>query len=340
MKRFIIPLIILVFLLTGCKADFTDSVSQIKVSKIALPDIEHAYGATWITDKTIFIIKDLYREDFDHDYLVNPNSNVIMDELYSYNIDGQDWTKMPITPENCHAGNIGGLSRLPNGKVGLVYSCLDDNKAIIREFDISMKNGNALFENKVHPNEEIGVVGPYTFSADMSEFVQEDATGNYLDNQLYYIVRGKTPKQIVPDFIRAQMPAWSSQDREIAFWGVPDYHGDKRPTEPTWQDLLFLPTNLYLSSPEGNNVKVILSSIEDPSGIEWSPTKNLIAFACKFKGVEGLWLIDPTTLEVTRIWNKRVGFSWSPDGKEIVISDAHYDFGKYKNASIRIIQLP
>jgi hypothetical protein len=287
----------------------------------------------------ILIIKDLYREDFDQDYLVNPKSHVIMEELYSYNIDEQGWTKIPITPENCHSGDIG-VDRLPNGNIGLVYSCRNDNKAIIREFDISMENAKTLFENNISPNWEIGIVGSYAFSPDMSEFVQEDATGNYLDNQLYYIVPGKPPKQIVPDFIRAMMPAWSSESREIAFWGTADYYGGKKPTDATWQGLLFAPSKLYLSSPEGNNARAILSDIEDPSGIAWSPTKNIIAFACKFKGVEGLWLIDPTTLEVTRIWNKRVGFSWSPDGKKIVISDADYDSGKYKNASINIIELP
>lgn len=345
MKKSVIQLIIFLLLLTACKADFTDTVSQIKVSKIALPDTEHSYGAAWITKNIVIVIKYLEQEDFDHDYLFNPKSAVLMAELYSYNTDTENWTKIPWAANpSCHIGGIGGQQRLPNGKIGLVFSCLASNTATIHAFDVSMKNGKISLDNEEIPKQIISSEWTYAYSPDMTELIQEDAGGG-LTNRLYFIAQGQKLgqklQQIVPDFVRAKGPAWSPHNREIAFWGVADYYGDKNPTRDyTWQGLLFSPSNLYLSSPEGNNLHLLLSSFSDVGSIAWSPTKNIIAFSGTWKSIEGLWLIDPTTSEVTRIWDKRVGFSWSLDGEKMVISNSDYDSGKFKNASINIIQLP
>ncbi len=348
MKR-LWTLSLLMFFVSSCNSGFIDVSNKVKYSNITLPENKHVYFVTWLSANTLVFVKDLDDKDFDHDYLYDPKSIVVMDDLYSYNIETHKWELINLGNElNCHAQDIGMLERLPNNKLGLLQTCRNSGRGVIREIDIFTKNTQILFDNHTYPNADVDVVMTYAFSPEMTELVQEDATGRFLNNQLYYIKLGEKPKQIFSDFIRAMTPAWSPYNREIAFWGTEDFHGDKDPDLKTSWDISGLaayPWNLYISSPEGNNVRTLISSIEDPAGVSWSPTKNIIAFSGKFKNQDGLWLIDPVSLEVTRIWNKRVGFSWSPDGSKIITNYVKQSLDNFPDITIgeqtvNIIEVP
>jgi Tol biopolymer transport system component len=100
------------------------------------------------------------------------------------------------------------------------------------------------------------------------------------------------------------------------------------------------PWDLYTSSPDGSNPKKILSSINDPGKIKWSPKEKIIAFAGKFSGVMGIWLVDPAQSKVTRIWSTGGDFDWSPDGSKIVVLDQQTDKdGKITSQNISIISI-
>ena len=336
---------ILTLLLSGCKSAFTDVSKDVISSDIALPENEHYYSAIWLSSNTIIFSKYLTNGDFDPNYLFNTSTNVINNELYSYTLDMQEWKKFELSRYlDCHALDIRNLERLPNNKLGLIQSCRGLKLNVIQEFDISSHILQTLFKNTVSPNTEIKWVGPYAFSPDMTELMQEYPVGSYLSNQLYYIKLGEKPQRIVPDFLRAMTPAWSPHNREIAFWGTASYHGDNDPElKYTWDiiGLASYPWDLYISSPQGGNVRLVLASIENPGDIAWSPTKNIIAFSGTVKGVDGLWFFDPVTLAVTRIWNERVSFGWSPDGSQIVITYVDYsDFPEVKDVRANLIQVP
>jgi hypothetical protein len=344
MKRLLV-LSFITLLVLGCKSSFTDVSSEMNFSNISLPENKHAYSATWLSKNTIIFVKKLVDDDFDHDYLFNPKSIVVLDELYSYDLDTHEWEKFALdTNLDCHAQDIGWLARLPNNKLGLVQSCRGITLDIIQEFDLSNHETRALFKNNISPNMEIKWVGSYAFSPDMTELVQEYPIGRFLSNQLYYIKLGEKPRQIFPNFIRVMYPDWSPHNREIAFWGTENYSDNENPDLKTTQDIVGLasyPWNLYISSPEGNDVRLMFSSIENPGGISWSPTKDIIAFSGEFEGKQGLWLFDPVSLEITRIWNKQVGFSWSPDGTRIIATYLkHSDYPQIEEQSVDIIEIP
>ncbi|MEW6118437.1 MAG: hypothetical protein AB1553_16315 [Nitrospirota bacterium] len=345
MKQLLV-MALLTLVLSGCNPAFVDVRNEVISSEIVLPENEHAYSATWLSSSIIIFLKYLNIADFDPEYYYDPNTIVVNEEMYAYNVDTQEWIKLNPDPmPKCHAQDIQSLQRLPNGKLGLVQSCrgpifLD----ILQEFDISSQTMQVLFRNNVSPYVTLRGIGPYAHSPDMTEWVQEYPIGMYLNNQLFYIKLGEKPQRIVPDFLRAMTPAWSPHNREVAFWGTANYHGDNDPEiNYTW-DLVGIasyPWDLYMSSPQGDNVHLVLSSIENPGDIAWSPTRNVIAFSGTLKGMDGLWFLDPVTSEVTRIWNERVGFDWSPDGKRIVATYVDYsDDVEIKDVRAYLIQVP
>lgn len=339
MKHLLILSFLMIFI-SSCKTSFTDISHEVKSSNVPLPENQHLYySSAWLSENTIVFLKELEDKDFNHDYLFNPESIVVLDEIYSYNVITQEWANVDLGNKlDCHAQDIGYLERLPNNKLGLVQSCRGSGIDVILEFDISTGEIRTLFKNNTSPNVEIKWIGSYAFSPDMTELVQEYPIGRYLSNQLYFIKLGEKPQQIFTNFIRVMIPAWSPYNREIAFWGTERYGDEKGTDLKTTEDIVGLashPWDLYISSPEGDNVRLMLTSIEDPAGISWSPTKNIIAFSGKFERTEGLWLFDPVSLEITRIWKKRVGFSWSPDGTKIITTYPDID-----EQSVNILEVP
>jgi Tol biopolymer transport system component len=335
MKRLSVYCIsLLVLILAGCQAHFSDMSAQQKSTPINPPEKGFYYSPTWMSDNMIIF-----------DYQASQNfpipEDVVRPDLRSYDIEKRVWKKIPfIADENCHLINFIFLQRLPNQQLGFLNTCLTyDGTAIhtVREMDIATAEIKILMgpEFAINPSE-------FSFSPDMSEVIQEDATGHYLSDKLY-LQQGDTSTQILPDFTRAMSPNWSSAYREIAFWGTENYSSDKSTGFKTLPEILGLsgyPFDLYISTPEGLNLKKVLSSVEDPGGIKWSPKEKFIAFSGKFSGVPGIWLVEPTTSEVTRIWPKSGSFDWSPDGSKLVILDEEIDKdGNILSLNISIIDI-
>jgi Tol biopolymer transport system component len=186
------------------------------------------------------------------------------------------------------------------------------------------------------------VAGQFSFAPDMSELIQEDMTGRFLSNMLFYR-KGDTSTQIISNFTRAMYPDWSPHKREISFWGTESYPGGSPHNFTTLPEILGLnsyPWDLYISTPEGTNLIKVLSSVEDPGSIKWSPKENVIAFSGTIDGNPGVFLIDPETPKVKRFWSKAGDFDWSPDGSKMVIVDAKKENdGTIIEQNINIISL-
>jgi hypothetical protein len=334
MKQISIFCICVIFaMLTSCQTRFSDMSNQQKSTPINFAEKGFYYSPTWISDNTIV---------FNYKTSEDPPRypDIVIPDLRFYNLEKGIWKKIVVkADQNCPWLGFGFLQRLPDNNLGFIRMCTNngDMTDTLQEMDITTAEIKTLMGTEYARSP-----GQFSFSPDMSELIQENMTGRFLSNQLFY-TKGSVSTQIVPDFIRAMYPNWSSYDREIAFWGTKTYPGSK-PTEfKTLPEILGLsssPWDLYISTPEGLNPQKVLSSIENPGLIKWSPKKKIIAFAGEFSGVPGIWLVDPATSKVTRIWAKSSDFDWSPDGSKMVILDEEKDkTGKILSQNINIIDV-
>jgi len=316
-------------LLIACTPAFTDQSQSLRFSLIEyksnlIYEEKGGYGSpAWLSDEYIAIIYDPpYFEGYPQD-----------SRIHLYNVTNDKWSE--IGPSLIDAFSfkygilyMGMLSRLPNGNLGISYHSYGDGSGTgydetqgIVEYDID--TGIAKIINQFD-KDVIGVAVEFSYSPDMNELIQGDFTNRLIGTKLYYIGTNNIT-QIVPDFIRADGPAWSPHKREIAFWGTEKLPGNMLPTQIADDfdliNVVHTPWDLYLSAPDGSNLRKIVSSVREHRSATWSPTReNIIAFSGIYNGVPGVWLLDLNTMNITRIYDDSVnGLDWSPDGSKIVI---------------------
>lgn len=331
-KHFLITLLFLVFV--GCQPQFLDKSDQGSPVSITPPEKGFFAGSpVWLSDTEIL---------FSFAPIVDTNSTeAIAPDLRFYHIDQQKWRKVSLANDNgCRILSFSFLQRLPNHHLGFYNTCLSDHgstTSVLQEMDVTTGEVKILLE----PDFSISA-GQFSFSPDMAELIQEDMTGRFLSNKLFH-KRGDTSNQILSSFTRAMYPSWSPLERIIAFWGTENHPGDKAEelnTLPEISALALYPFDLYVSSPEGTNAQKVVSAVKDPLFIKWSPTERIIAFAGMFNNLPGLWLVDPSRAEVTRVWRQSGDFDWSPDGSKIVIVNSEKDEeGKIKKQEIYIVSV-
>jgi Tol biopolymer transport system component len=139
---------------------------------------------------------------------------------------------------------------------------------------------------------------------------------------------GRERLQLTTRPMRAAMPRWSPDRKQIAFAG-------KVPDKP-WQ--------VYMVSGEGGSAQKITSTFDvgDPT---WSRDGNSILYGHFFRGLRsftihdyGVWIIDLRTREVSELsCAERILMSprWSPDGQFLMATDINagivvYDFTSKK----------
>jgi hypothetical protein len=334
MRRQFLILLLPFFVFSSCQPQFLDKSGQAKVTSIFQPEVEsYVASPVWLTDtKILFSFVSV---------IDSKNAETIIPDLRFYHVDEEKWEKLSVTNDNnCRILNFSFQQRLPNHNLGFYNTCLSDNGSItsvLQEMDITAGEVKTLLESDFSIS-----VGQFSFSPDMSELIQEDKTGRFLSNKLFY-KHGDMSRQILPGFTRAMYPSWSHLERLIAFWGTENYPGDngeELDTLPEISALALYPFDLYVSSPEGTNIEKIVDAVQDPLFIKWSPTERMIVFAGTFNNLPGIWLVDPATAKVTRIWQRSGEFEWSPDGSKIVIVNSENDEeGKIKKQEINIISV-
>jgi hypothetical protein len=258
----------------------------------------------------------------------------------SYNLDLKKWIAIPVsTDSNCQLSGASFPEKLSNHNIGFVDTCITGGNEIrtIREINISTGEIGLLLNPGIG-----GVPGKFSFSSDMTELVQEDMTGRFLSNKLFYLKNDEV-FQILPDFTRAMYPDWSPLGRQIAFWGTENYSGGDPEEFTTLSEILGLSSyswDLFISTPEGMDVVKVFSDVDDVLLLAWSPNAEKIAFSGTIDGNSGVFVLDLNTSNVTRIWSKLGDFDWSPDGAKILILDTEKDSnGNIKNQSINILDI-
>lgn len=310
-------------MLIGCMSNFIDRSSALDVSSIDYKE-NHIFfetgqyhSITWLSNKSIAVIyKPPYFDGRPQD-----------DRLHIYDIDSEVWDEVEIifddSPEpRCRINYLIRLSRLPNGNLGMVKLCNGNEEEAVVEYNMSTGQHKVL---QLYVDSPINSVGEFSYSPSMSELIQEDSTGYLLTTTIYYVDnKSNNILQIAPDFIRADRPAWSPHNREILFWGTEKVPDGMLPTQIANRfdliNIVYYPWDLYLSSPDGTNLRKIVSSVEEHISAKWSPTQeNIIAFSGIYRNVSGIWLLDLETMNITRIYKKHVSsFDWSLNGKKIV----------------------
>lgn len=335
-------ILLFLWLTAACQlrqTNFSDISGHVKSIPVTPSEERSYFYPVWLSDKTITFLVFPAGDSFFSGNSDNP-------ELRLYNSVNDNWSKVYVQPDTtCRWRDFNFLQRLPSQRLGFVETCssydLDTIVKTIREMDLSTGESNILIE----PLVEIRNIGPFSYSSDMTELIQEDMANHILGNKLFYR-QGKNLIQIVPNFIRAMHPAWSPHDRQIAFWGTENYPGKKPGEFKTLSDiseLALYPWDLYISDPEGGNIRKLLSSVQGALTIKWSPQENIIAFSGTVEGVPGIWLIDPETSALTHVWAVMGDFDffdWSPNGKKMVVvnSDLDEEF-KVTGQEINIIYL-
>src|SRR5258708_1940576 len=300
--------------LSGCQSSFLDKSKQDKYMSITPEENGNYSFPTWVSNNIIVFF-----------YQTNPHTNYLdplKPDLRFYNIEGNKWGKVQLPSDNsCPYLVFDFLQRLPDQNIGYLNRCTDNGQEVrtIREVDISTGKITTLMDSG-----PLGVAGQFSYSPDMSELVQEDMTGRFLSNKLFYRQAKPSSAQIIPNFTRAMYPNWSLVEREIAFWGTEAYSGGNPTDFKTLSEILALssyPWDLYISTPEGTDLEKVLTSVKDARFIKWSPKVGNIAFSGNYAGEPGVWLVNPKTSVITRIWSVSGEFDWSPDGNKMVILD-------------------
>src|SRR6266487_1524598 len=267
--------IFLVIVLGACQLmppNFSDISNQVKAKPI-IPSEEGSYFyPVWMLNGKILCLDAPAGENY---FTLIPLPDI--PDLRFYDTANNIWGIIPVMPDpNCRRIEFDFLQRLPDQNLGFVESCLlyntNEEVRAIREMDVSTGKLKTLIE----PSWDIKEMGPFSFSPNMSELIQEDMADHILSNKLFYRKDG-TLIQIVPNFIRAMHPSWSLIDRQIAFLGTQSYPGKKPQELKTLNDIAKLalyPWDLYISTPEGTNLKKVLSAVQDVFLVKWSPKED------------------------------------------------------------------
>jgi Tol biopolymer transport system component len=121
-------------------------------------------------------------------------------------------------------------------------------------------------------------------------------------------MNGGDARKITPDLLEARQPAWSPDNRHLAFQG----YGD----DGAW--------HIYTIDPNGANLKALTRGIFDDREPAWSPDGQEIAFSSdRFGGITTIWMLTLATGDVRQL-SGRDGWmpSWSPDNLRLFFLSA------------------
>ena len=78
------------------------------------------------------------------------------------------------------------------------------------------------------------------------------------------------------------------------------------------------PWSIFLQRGSQHPTK-IMSDVQLAAFVKWSPFGRWLSFRGKYQDLDGIWVLDTETSQLTRVWNDQSFYDWSPDGKHMVV---------------------
>lgn len=291
-----IVFVITLSLTISCSPKSYNDLVSLNTSVIEMDKQGYYYHVAWLSDNMIVA-----------PYAPELGSNLDEFIFYIYDLTTQKWEIFtPPKPKECFSGDASYPNRLPSGRLGYAYKCFsyDGNASglLLVQSDVG-KNFTTfeIFKPPFHPVD-------FTFSVDMSKALQQRA-----NDKTFLSAPPSPPRQILPKFYAVVTPRWSPDNSQIAFGGIES-------ASPTSDAEYFLtPYDIYLMTPDFENVQPILSGVRFLQYLKWSPGGQWLSFRGEYEGQEGIWLLNIQSKSVTRLWPQQDFYDWSPDGKQMVI---------------------
>ena len=150
------------------------------------------------------------------------------------------------------------MTTILDGNLAFNTKCINDplgGPQVLSSINITTGHQQQLFTyNKMSATH-------FSFIA-LDELVQENAVGNPMSNEIYKIsLETQSITKLIPNFLRARLPSWSSKNQLIVFWGTENFPGKTPDGLYNFQDmkrLVAYPWDLYVMNKDGNNVQKIL----------------------------------------------------------------------------------
>ena len=323
----------------GCSPDvpIVDKTSDIDFSRII--ETSQFRFPVWLPSQQIALMN-------------NDNNKNLVGEIFD--LEHKQWRTISFPGiERCSITFINAWQRLPDGRLGFIYECIDD-KGILNDPGHYLIAWNEMTDEFEILRDYDKPLHPYVFAVlpDFEQLFQE-TNGGRIHYKLYQVSLDKDDMvQLFPDFYRAGWPSLSPSGGTVAFAANEDGPGSKGNLFTGFFNLsneIFYPWQLYLMEADGSNVRVVLSDIQFLSEIKWSPVaENLIAFRGKYKDMLGLWMYNLDTNQLTFLWPEdehiRIQYDWSPDGKQMVLQDCisadDYEISDEVTCTLTIIIVP
>lgn len=318
----LIAMTISLLILTACQPRFLDlSTESRSHAELANVINEEVGSPVWLNGNRVVLMR---YKDLGYRFL----SFVTVAEIGSSQYRKID---TPVLIRECGPDrhlDSGWNERLPNGNVGYILRCYPSNASVVYgfyEWDDDLKQARLLFDLSDGPRRGRPPEG-FTYTPDMTSLVYSLDSGIF--GELFQLKPGGEIVQLVPDFFRAASPDWSPDGKWIAFLGNKSDAGvdmDNITSYFQTRNVLFRPWDLYLLDMEGS-VRLIVPGFSSSGNLQWRPGSNrFLSLVGDYGSVPGIWLVDVYTGEVTRIWDTRVSYSWSPDGQQLMVIDPKDD---------------
>lgn len=303
----------------GCSSPnihYEEQISHAQAQSLSVPAGNY-WRTTWLNSSWVAF---LYQPEFD---ITLQNS-----ELALYNLSNEEWVEVPfLKPDECDVGRYQTINSLPGESLGFIYDCTI--------FEPYMKIYYSLYNWDMVTGEfQLLYTYPryfgatdFTVSPGEMEIIQEEG-GNNPQPWLHYVAQNGEMTQFVPDFFRAGSPSWSPDGETIAFFANESGPREKNSLFAglvALNNVIDFPWDLYLMSGISDETQVVLSGVQYATGLKWSPNGKWLAFRGTVQGKAGLYVFDPNTSELIRIWGKSNKFDWSPDSEQMVILDLDPD---------------
>lgn len=337
---------------TGCQSQFVDLSNR---NRMQAYEVAHVAGVangeavlptfTWLdTDRMIFQRynrKGLRSGDYDN-------------YLAAYNFEKQEWDFLenlaqdhPCSKEEDDEIWFYNTRLLPNGTLGYSIRCKPPFGStrslthLLYAWDNTKNATEFLFDFANIPRESGYPVSAYSLSPDMGEIAY--SVGDLFDSYLYRVQTDGQILQLVPQFFRAWLPAWSPDGTTIAFMGNEAYGGtpiDDVTSYNQMRPILFLPNNLYLLNAEDETAWKVAEGFTDFYYLQWLPGSNrYVSLTGSFGNTPGIWVIDIETRDIARLWDFSARYSWTADWK-LFVHDGTIDVASPKAWTLVVIDTP